>query len=193
MFTPRINLLIKPIRVHNFAPSQPKYNIYSSFLTNINSNISISLTQPSQQQQPIKQHCFTTTTKKMEGAKPGATEAANQIDPKDTIFAKIVAGTIPCKKVYEDEYCLAFDDINPVAPVHVMVIPKHPVSGVGNLATEQDKKAMGHIMAKIHHIASLKGIDSYRLVVNEGVQAQQSVRWLHIHLIGGRQLAWPPG
>ncbi|EGC36798.1 hypothetical protein DICPUDRAFT_77557 [Dictyostelium purpureum] len=127
--------------------------------------------------------------------KPGATEANMRIDPKDTFFAKIVNGTIPVQKVYEDDYCIAFDDIAPVAPVHTLVIPKLPVGGVGDVAhvdLAKYKEHMGHIMATIPHIASLKGIDSYRLVINEGAHAGQSVRWLHVHIIGGKSLGWPP-
>ncbi|EAL62747.1 hypothetical protein DDB_G0289439 [Dictyostelium discoideum AX4] len=130
------------------------------------------------------------------GAKAGATEENNRIDPKDTLFAKFVSGQIQVPKVYEDEYCIAINDINPQAPVHILVIPKLAVGGVSDVANvdlEKYKEAMGHIMSKIHHIASLKGADSYRLVINDGVLGQQSVRWLHIHILGGRQMNWPPG
>eukprot|EP01133_Synstelium_polycarpum_P002448 gene2448-2784_t len=127
-----------------------------------------------------------------EGSKPGVTEQAIKQDPRDTIFAKIVMGTIPCKKVYEDEHCLAFDDLNPQAPVHVLIIPKTPIGGIGD-AQEQHATELGMLMTNIPKVAAIKGIDSYRLVVNEGIQAQQSVRWLHIHLIGGRDMKWPPG
>nr|AAB03669.1 PkiA [Dictyostelium discoideum] len=108
-----------------------------------------------------------------------------RIDPRDTIFAKIISGAIPSKKFYDDEYCIAIEDINPQAPVHLLVIPKLAVGGlsdVANVDLEKYKESMGHIMSKIHHIASLKGADSYRLVINEGVLGQQSVRWLHIHI-----------
>ncbi|KAM9974633.1 hypothetical protein ACTFIW_008092 [Dictyostelium discoideum] len=130
------------------------------------------------------------------GAKAGATEENMRIDPKDTLFAKFISGVIPVKKVYEDEYCIAIDDVNPQAPVHVLVIPKLAVGGVSDVANvdlEKYKESMGHIMSKIHHIASLKGVDSYRLVINDGAVGQQSVRWLHIHILGGRQMNWPPG
>ncbi|KAM9987836.1 hypothetical protein ACTFIZ_003187 [Dictyostelium cf. discoideum] len=130
------------------------------------------------------------------GAKAGATEENNRINPKDTLFAKFVSGEIPVPKVYEDEYCIAINDINPQAPVHILVIPKLAVGGVSDVANvdvEKYKEAMGHIMSKIHHIASLRGADSYRLVINDGVLGQQSVRWLHIHILGGRQMNWPPG
>ncbi|EFA81736.1 putative protein kinase C inhibitor [Heterostelium album PN500] len=116
------------------------------------------------------------------------------MDPKDTIFAKIVAGTIPCKKVYEDEYCLAFHDINPVAPVHVVLIPKTPIGGIDD-AQESHAETLGKMMVNVPTIAKLVGISEsgYRLVVNEGLNGQQSVRWLHIHVLGGRQMNWPPG
>ncbi|EGG13320.1 putative protein kinase C inhibitor [Cavenderia fasciculata] len=126
-------------------------------------------------------------------SKPGVTEAAVKQDPRDTIFAKIVEGSIPCKKVYEDDDCLAFDDISPQAPVHVLLIPKHPIGGI-NDATEEHATVLGKLMTKVPKIAKLKDIDhsGYRLVVNEGIHGQQSVRWLHIHILGGRQLNWPP-
>ncbi|KYQ91651.1 putative protein kinase C inhibitor [Tieghemostelium lacteum] len=126
-------------------------------------------------------------------SKPGATAEANRQDPKDTIFAKIVAGQIPCKKVYEDDLCLVFDDIAPCAPVHCLIIPKKPIGGVSDLDGEEHKKILGHMMVTIPKVAEIKGIDGYRLVINEGVHGCQSVRWLHIHIIGGKQLSWPPG
>eukprot|EP01132_Coremiostelium_polycephalum_P002011 gene2011-2474_t len=125
-------------------------------------------------------------------SKPGANEEAMKIAPEDTVFAKILKGTIPCKKVYEDEHCLSFDDISPVAPIHVVIIPKKAIGGAKDLKAE-DSAIMGHIMTHaIHKVAEAKGIDSYRLVINEGPIAGQSVRWLHIHLIGGKALGWPP-
>jgi len=117
-----------------------------------------------------------------------------KVDPRDTIFAKIVAGTIPSKKVYEDDQVLAIHDVNPQAPVHVLLLPKKPIGGIGD-ATDDDRAMLGHLFASAPKIAKQLNLDQngYRLVVNEGTHGQQSVRWLHVHLIGGRQLTWPPG
>ncbi|GAM18383.1 hypothetical protein SAMD00019534_015580 [Acytostelium subglobosum LB1] len=143
------------------------------------------------QQQQQQQYKHYSTTTKMSN-KAGATAENNKQKPEDTIFAKIVAGTIPCKKVYEDDFCLAFDDLNPVAPVHVLVVPKTPLGGIHD-ATEEHAVALGKLMVNIPKIATIKGLETYRLVVNEGADAGQSVRWLHIHIIGGRGMNWPPG
>lgn len=111
-----------------------------------------------------------------------------------TIFDKIVAGDIPAEVVYEDNYCLAFKDINPVAPVHILLIPKER-SGLTQLQHASDDHIfiLGHLMSKVGHVARLAHLDSYRVVVNDGAAALQSVFHLHLHIIGGRELAWPPG
>jgi len=112
----------------------------------------------------------------------------------DCIFCKIVEGTIPSQKVYEDEQVIAFNDIDPQAPVHVLVVPKRHVSGVNELA-ESDAKLLGHIYCVIRDLASQLGIaeSGYRVVVNSGRDGQQSVPHLHFHVLGGRMMAWPPG
>lgn len=112
----------------------------------------------------------------------------------DCIFCKIVEGTIPSQKVYEDEQVIAFNDIDPQAPVHVLVVPKRHVSGVNELA-ESDTKLLGHIYCVIRDLASQLGIaeSGYRVVVNSGRDGQQSVPHLHFHVLGGRMMAWPPG
>jgi len=108
----------------------------------------------------------------------------------DCLFCKIVKGDIPSKLVYEDEICYAFEDINPVAPVHVLFIPKKHIDGVDKL-TEEDAKAVGHIFLKIEEVANKLGLENgYRVVSNVGEDGGQSVRHLHFHLIGGRKLSW---
>lgn len=108
----------------------------------------------------------------------------------DCLFCKIIKGDIPSKLVYEDDVCYAFEDINPVAPVHVLFIPKRHIDGVDKL-TEEDAKAVGHIFLKIEEVAKkLELDDGYRVVSNVGEDGGQSVRHLHFHLIGGRKLTW---
>lgn len=113
---------------------------------------------------------------------------------EETIFEKILNGTIPCKPVYEDEFTYAFDDINPQAPVHVLVIPKKKIINVAH-AQEQDASLLGKILLSAKEVAKIKGIESsgYRLVINNGAGSGQSVFYLHCHVLGGRFLSWPPG
>ena len=109
-----------------------------------------------------------------------------------TIFTDIINKKIPAKIVYEDEHCLAFNDINPQAPVHVLVIPKKEIKSAQEIK-EEDSKIMGHLMVKIPVIAKKLGLSTYRLVVNTGEDAGQTVFHIHIHILGGRKLSWPPG
>ncbi len=111
-----------------------------------------------------------------------------------TIFKKIIEREIPADVVYEDDLCLAFRDINPVAPVHILIIPKkeiHSLSGAKN----EDHSILGHLLMKATEIARYEGLDEggYRVVINNGEGAGQSVYHLHIHLLGGRPFSWPPG
>lgn len=110
----------------------------------------------------------------------------------DCIFCKIAAGEIPCNKVLETETILAFRDINPQAPTHVLVIPRKHVSGV-HAASEEDD--LGALLLAAKEVARLEGIDraGYRLVINSGQQGGQTVDHLHVHVLGGRQMTWPPG
>lgn len=126
------------------------------------------------------------------GDKEGAT-GAMAVDPKDTVFAKIVSGAFSCDKVYEDEHTLAFRDINPVAPVHVLVVPKEPLGAVSETSDEH-ALLLGRLMRTANKVAELTGIQQsgFRLVVNNGPNGQQSVHWLHIHVLGGKKLSWPP-
>lgn len=111
----------------------------------------------------------------------------------DCLFCEIIAGEIPSKKVYEDEHTYAFDDIDPKAPTHVLVIPKQHLRGLKE-AGESDAEIIGRchlVAAKIAHDRKIE--DSYRTVLNVGPGSGQSVFHLHVHLIGGRNLHWPPG
>ena len=112
----------------------------------------------------------------------------------DCIFCKIVSGDIPSTKIYEDEQVIAFRDINPQAPTHVLVVPKQHIPGVNEL-TEADEALVGHVYGVIAKLVRELGIDEsgYRVVVNSGKDGQQSVPHLHFHVLGGRLLAWPPG
>lgn len=111
----------------------------------------------------------------------------------DTIFSKIIRKEIPANIVYEDELCLAFKDIAPCAPVHILVIPKKPIPRLCD-ASAEDKQLLGHLLLIASQVAEQAGIgDKFRLVTNNGADAGQSVFHLHLHVIGGRGLHWPPG
>ena len=111
----------------------------------------------------------------------------------ETIFQKIIDKELPADIVYEDESCLAFKDINPVAPIHILIIPKKRIEKISDSNTE-DKELLGHLFLVAGNIARDLGIeDAFRLVVNNGAAAQQTVFHLHIHLIAGREFNWPPG
>lgn len=113
---------------------------------------------------------------------------------ENCIFCKIISGTIPSKKVYEDEEILAFEDINPAAPVHIIIIPKKHIVSFNEIITE-DAKLHSDILIKISTIAKNIGIaeEGYRVVTNCGHNGGQTVQHLHYHLLGGRSLNWPPG
>ena len=110
----------------------------------------------------------------------------------DCLFCKIVAGEIPSKKVYEDNLCYAFYDVDPQAPTHFLVIPKAHISSVSSI-DESNEAVVGHIFAVIARLARELGLDSYRVVSNIGQQAGQSVLHLHFHVLAGRDMTWPPG
>ena len=110
----------------------------------------------------------------------------------ETIFQKIIDKELPADIVYEDESCLAFKDINPVAPIHILIIPKKRIEKISDSNTE-DKELLGHLFL-VGNIARDLGVeDAFRLVVNNGAGAQQTVFHLHVHLIAGREFNWPPG
>ena len=110
-----------------------------------------------------------------------------------TIFDKIVKGDIPSSKVYEDGRVLAFKDINPAAPVHVLLIPKNR-DGLDRLsdAEERHKDLLGHMMVTVPKVAKAAGIGDYRLIINDGARAGQTVFHLHMHILGGGAMKWPP-
>ena len=111
----------------------------------------------------------------------------------DCLFCRIIRGEIPSKKVYEDEHTYAFDDINPQAPTHVLVVPKKHVRGLKE-ATLEDAELIGYCHLAAANIARQRNVvDGYRTVLNVGPRAGQSVFHLHVHLPGGRNLQWPPG
>ncbi|HPZ00084.1 MAG TPA: histidine triad nucleotide-binding protein [Clostridiales bacterium] len=111
----------------------------------------------------------------------------------DCLFCKIVAGEIPSNKVYEDDQVFAFRDINPQAPTHILIIPKEHIPSV-NAITEENSGIVAHIFTLIPKLAAEEGLEKgYRVVSNIGEQGQQTVPHLHFHLIGGRDMTWPPG
>ena len=111
----------------------------------------------------------------------------------DTIFQKIIDKELPADIIYEDELALVFKDINPVAPTHLLIIPKKQIEKVSD-AEDQDKELLGHLLLVAGKVSRDLGIDeAFRLVVNNGAGAQQTVFHLHIHLIAEREFTWPPG
>lgn len=112
----------------------------------------------------------------------------------DCIFCRIIEGSIPSKKVYEDECCLAFHDIRPQAPTHLMIIPKKHIPTINDI-TEDDKPLLGHLVLIAKKLAKEMNIDEsgYRLIYNINQAGGQEVFHIHLHLLGGRQMAWPPG
>ena len=112
----------------------------------------------------------------------------------DTVFGAIVRGEIAADIVYEDDQCLAFRDLNPQAPTHVLVIPRVAISGLQE-ADHADPALLGHLMQAARTVARQEGLeeDGWRLVVNVGENAGQTVAHLHLHVLGGRKLSWPPG
>lgn len=111
-----------------------------------------------------------------------------------TIFDKIIAGEIPADIVFENEHVLAFHDVSPQAPTHVLVIPKKKIVNVAE-AQKLSLEELGHFMLGIQLTANKLGLEKngYRVVMNNGVDAKQTVEYLHAHILGGRELAWPPG
>jgi histidine triad (HIT) family protein len=111
-----------------------------------------------------------------------------------TLFERIAAKEIAAVIVYEDEHIVAFKDINPVAPVHALLIPRKAIANLEN-ATPEDHAVLGHLLMKAPEIAAKLGLgqNGYRLVLNNGRDAGQEVPHLHFHLLGGRPMSWPPG
>ncbi|MGB3768731.1 MAG: histidine triad nucleotide-binding protein [Phormidesmis sp.] len=112
---------------------------------------------------------------------------------EDTLFSKIIRREIPADIVYEDELCLAFRDITPQAPTHILIIPKKPIPKLAD-AQPEDKAILGHLLFTVSEIARQENLDKgYRVVINTGEEGGQTVFHLHLHLLGGRTLSWPPG
>lgn len=112
---------------------------------------------------------------------------------KKSIFQRIIDREVPADIVYEDERCLAFRDVAPQAPTHVLVIPKRPIASLAEL-TDSDAELAGHLLLVLRSLAGQLGLTGgYRIVANCGADAGQSVDHLHFHLLGGRALTWPPG
>jgi histidine triad (HIT) family protein len=111
-----------------------------------------------------------------------------------TLFEKIAARQVPATIVYEDDLVLAFKDINGKAPTHVLIVPKKAIPRI-DAATPEDERVLGHLLLKAAQVARQLGVDDsgYRLVINNGPDAGESVPHLHCHIMGGRQLGWPPG
>jgi histidine triad (HIT) family protein len=111
-----------------------------------------------------------------------------------TLFEKIIAREIPASIVFEDDRVLAFKDINPGAPTHVLIVPKKPIPRIAE-AQAEDHQVLGHLLLKAAEVAKQLGLTQggYRLVINNGSDAGESVPHLHLHILGGRRLAWPPG
>jgi histidine triad (HIT) family protein len=111
----------------------------------------------------------------------------------DCLFCKIVSGAIPANRVYEDELSIGFPDINPQAPTHILIIPKQHIASQAK-AVAQDTALLGHLMAAAAEIARGQKLErGYRIVVNTGDEGGQTVNHLHLHLLGGRHMGWPPG
>ncbi|MCL4217543.1 MAG: histidine triad nucleotide-binding protein [Candidatus Hydrogenedentes bacterium] len=111
---------------------------------------------------------------------------------EETLFTKIIRGEIPSEEVYSDDEFYAFRDINPQAPTHVLVVPKEPIAKVGD-ASDADADMLGRLLLAGNRVAKQEGLEDYRLVINNGAGAGQTVFHLHLHVLGGRPMDWPPG
>ena len=111
----------------------------------------------------------------------------------DTIFGKIIRREIPADIVYEDDLALAFKDVAPQAPIHILVIPKKPIPRLSE-ATQSDTELMGHLLMTVKKVAELANLgNGYRVTINNGNDGGQTVDHLHLHILGGRPMGWPPG
>lgn len=113
-----------------------------------------------------------------------------------TLFEKIVAREVPAEIVHEDALCIAFHDISPQAPIHVLIVPKIPIPRIA-AANQEDQTTLGHLLLTAAQVASDLGVDTpdggFRIVINNGPHGGETVPHLHVHLLGGRALSWPPG
>ena len=110
-----------------------------------------------------------------------------------TIFQQIIDKEIPANIIYEDQLCIIIEDISPQAPVHYLAIPKKVIKGISDLDDTEDKDILGHIMISIRNQMRKMNIKDYRLVINNGSEAGQTVFHLHVHILANRTLGWPPG
>jgi histidine triad (HIT) family protein len=110
----------------------------------------------------------------------------------DTLFGRIARGELKADVIYEDDQALAFRDIAPQAPTHVLVIPRKPIARLSQ-ASDADEALLGHLLTVACQVARQEGLEDFRVVVNDGAGAGQSVFHLHVHVLGGRPLRWPPG
>jgi histidine triad (HIT) family protein len=113
-------------------------------------------------------------------------------ESSDCLFCKISRGEIPSKRVHEDDVCFAFEDIAPRAPTHLLVCPRQHIDSLASLG-EKHEAMMGHVMRVAAQLARERGLDSFRTVMNTGAGAGQTVFHLHVHVLGGRPMNWPPG
>jgi histidine triad (HIT) family protein len=121
--------------------------------------------------------------------------AANLINKtmSDTIFGKIIRRQIPADIIYEDEQAIAIKDINPQAPTHILVIPKKPIPRLSE-AVDSDRDLLGHLLLTVKQVAEQAGLkNGYRVVINNGADGGQTVNHIHLHILGDRQMKWPPG
>jgi histidine triad (HIT) family protein len=111
-----------------------------------------------------------------------------------TLFEKLIAREIPASIVYEDDLVFAFNDINPQAPTHILIVPKKPLARIAE-AGDEDQALLGHLLLKAREVANMVGLteDGFRLVINNGRNGGESVPHLHCHILGGRPMDWPPG
>lgn len=126
------------------------------------------------------------------GRMPGYPNGKPEARMSDTIFAKIINREIPADIIHEDDQCLAFRDVNPQAPTHFLVIPKKPIAKLSDAGNE-DQQLLGHLMLVAGQVARAEGLEDFRLNINNGAGASQTVFHLHIHVLGGRPFSWPPG
>lgn len=110
-----------------------------------------------------------------------------------TLFEKIMVGEIPADKVHEDDLCIAIRDIDPQAPTHLLVVPRKAIPRIGEAAAD-DQELLGHLLLVAREVARKEGLDEgFRIVINNGPDGGESVPHLHVHVLGGRSLQWPPG
>lgn len=113
---------------------------------------------------------------------------------ENCLFCKIICGELPADKIFEDEFCLAFRDINPQAPTHILIIPKEHIVSLAKIKDDQ-KEILGHLLIVAAKLAKQEGIieKGFRTVINTNVEAGQTVFHIHVHILGGRYMGWPPG